>query len=505
VARARSLDEALTFLRTLDPATRLVLPPGVELVDVPVLDGITLDSSEVAPGDLFAGLPGARRHGAEYAADAAAAGAVALLTDRASPVLPTLVVSRPRRLLGPLASWLHGEPSALLDVHGVTGTNGKTSTVHLIAAGFRAAGRCVGWAGSLELRAGDRVRSAERTTVEAPAVQEYLACARDAGASDVALEVSSHGLALDRLGGVNFRTAVFTNLSSDHLDLHGDLEDYYASKASLFTPDRCGLAVIGIDGAAGRRLAAETRCPIVTFSTGGLPAQWQASDVHAGITGTRFRLRGPSIDQEVRLRLLGAHQVDNALAAMAILVASGVDVVDAVSGVEATAVLPGRLERVDVGQPFLTLVDYAHNVGSQGRLLPFLRSLTSGRVIVVLGATGGRDPGKREDLGRLVGAEADVAVVTDESAYSDDPVVLREAVADAARRAGRAEVIVEPDRAQAIALAIAAADPGDVVLVAGRGADGVQVSTGRRRIFDDRVVLRRALVEQAAGMGHRGY
>jgi len=252
VARARSLDEALTFLRTLDPATRLVLPPGVELVNVPVLDGITLDSSEVAPGDLFAGLPGARRHGAEYTADAAAAGAVALLTDRASPVLPTLVVSRPRRLLGPLASWLHGEPSALLDVHGVTGTNGKTSTVHLIAAGFRAAGRCVGWAGSLELRAGDRVRSAERTTVEAPAVQEYLACTRDAGASDVALEVSSHGLALDRLGGVNFRTAVFTNLSSDHLDLHGDLEDYYASKASLFTPDRCGLAVIGIDGAAGR-------------------------------------------------------------------------------------------------------------------------------------------------------------------------------------------------------------------------------------------------------------
>ena len=504
MAQARSVTDALRFLRTHDPSARLVLPPGTQPDERPVLDGITLDSAAVVPGDLFAGLPGACGHGAEYAADAAAAGAVALVSDRVSPVLPTLAVADPRRLLGPLAAWLHGEPSAALDVHGVTGTNGKTSTVHLIAAGFRAAGRPTGWAGTLELRAGDHLRRAERTTVEAPALQEFLAAARDAGASDVALEVSSHGLALDRVTGVRFRTAVFTNLSPDHLDLHGDLDAYYAAKASLFTPDRCRLAVIGVDDDAGRRLATETGCPVLTFSATGGPADWQADDVRAAITGTRFRLRGPGVDREVQLRLLGGHQVDNALAAVAVLVSVGVDVSDAVAGIEATDLVPGRLERIDVGQPFLALVDYAHNVGGQGRLLPFLRSLTAGRVIVVLGATGGRDPGKRAALGRIVGAEADLVVVTDESAYGDDPVRLREAVAAGARQARRAEVLVEADRARAIGLAVAAADHGDVVLVAGRGADQVQVRSGHRRAFDDRVVLRRAVVERAA-VGYDAY
>ena len=498
VPRARSLPEVLAFLRTLDPGAGLVVPPGTRATDATVIDGITLDSGAVVAGDLFAGLPGARRHGAGYAGDAARAGARAVLSDRPCPVLPTLVAAAPRRVLGPLASWLHDEPSTALDVHGVTGTNGKTSTVHLLAAGLGAAGRGVGWAGSLELRAGDRARAAERTTVEAPDLQEFLASARDAGADDVALEVSSHGLALDRVTGVRFRSAVFTNLSPDHLDLHGDLEGYYASKASLFTPDRCGLAVVGVDDEAGRRLAAETRCPVVTFSAAGRPADWCARDVHAGITGTRFRLCGPGVDRPVRLRLLGAHQVDNVLAAVAVAAGSGVDPDDALRGIEAVGVLPGRLERVDVGQPFLALVDFAHNVGGQRRLLPFLRSLTPGRLIVVLGATGERDPGKRADLGAYVGAEADVAVVTDESAYSDDPAVLRAAVAAAARRSGRAEVVDEPDRARAVALAVAAAAPGDVVLVAGRGADRVQVSAAGRREFDDRLVLRRALVERAA-------
>ncbi len=498
VSRGRPPADVLAYLRTLDPGARLVVPPGAPPVEGAVLDGITLDSARVVPGDLFAALPGARRHGAEFAAEAARAGAVAALSDRACPVLPTLVVAAPRRVLGPLASWLHGEPSAALDVHGVTGTNGKTSTVHLIAAGLEAAGRRVGLAGSLELRVGDRGVPAERTTVEAPALQEFLARARDAGADDVAVEVSSHGLALDRVTGTRFRSAVFTNLSPDHLDLHGDLEGYYASKASLFTPDRCGLAVVGVDDEAGRRLARETRCPVVTFAAGGGPADWRASDVRAGITGTRFRLCGPGLDRTVRLRLLGAHQVDNVLAAVATAAAAGVDPDDALRGIEAVGVLPGRLERVDVGQPFLALVDFAHNVGGQRRLLPFLRSLTDGRLIVVLGATGERDPAKRADLGACVGAQADVAVVTDESAHSDDPAALRAAVADAARGVGRADVVVEADRARAIALAVATAAPGDVVLVAGRGADRVQVSAGGRRDFDDRLALRHVLLEQAA-------
>ena len=497
VPRARSLADVLAFLQLVDPDARLVTPADGRSPHVPAVDGITLDSTRVVAGDLFAALPGARVHGLEYAVHAARAGAVAVLSDRVCTALPTLVVAAPRQVLGPLASWLHGEPSSAVDVHGVTGTNGKTSTVHLIAAGLGAAGRRVGWAGSLELRVGEHVRAAERTTAEAPVLQEFLACARDAGAHDVVVEVSSHGLVLDRVAGTRFRSAVFTNLSPDHLDLHGDLEGYYASKASLFTPDRCGLAIVGVDGEAGRRLARETRCPVVTFAAGGGPADWRALDVQAGITGTRFRLCGPGTDRPVQLRLLGAHQVDNVLAAVAAAAASGVDVDEALRGIEAVDVLPGRLERIEVGQPFLALVDYAHNVGGQRRLLPFLRSLTDGRVIVVLGATGERDPAKRADLGAYVGAQADVAVVTDESAYSDDPALLRAAVADAARRVGRAEVLVEPDRARAIALAVAAAEPGDVVLVAGRGADRVQVSASGRRDFDDRLVLRRALLEQA--------
>lgn len=497
VVRARTVAEVVDFVRTLDPAARLVVPPGAAAVDRAGVDGITLDSSQVAPGDLFAGLPGGRCHGAEHVGAAAAAGAVALLSDRVAAELPTLLVGRPRRVLGPLASWLHADPSAALDVHGVTGTNGKTSTVHLLTAGLRAAGRTAGLTSSLELRAGEHVRTAERTTVEAPAVQEFLAVARDAGLTDVAMEVSSHGLSLDRVGGVRFRTAVFTNLSPDHFDLHGDLDSYYDAKASLFTPDRCGLAVVGVDGAAGRRLAAETECPVVTFSAGGWPADWRADEVHASMSGTRFRLTGPDVDRAVRLQLLGVHQADNAVAALATLVAAGVDIDAALDGIESAAVLPGRLERIDVGQPFLALVDFAHNVGGQRRLLPFLRSLTTGRVIVVMGATGERDPGKRVALGECVAGEADLVVVTDESPHSEDPVLLRSAVAGGARRGGRAEVLVEPDRARAMAVAVGAAGPDDVVVVVGRGADQVQVSATGRRAFDDRVVLRRVLLEQA--------
>ncbi|MCD2188818.1 Mur ligase family protein [Actinomycetospora soli] len=487
---ARTVDELVAFLRAHAPTVRLELP---ERRRPDVVRAVTLDSRRVRPGDLFAGLPGAHAHGAESAHEAWVAGAVALLSDRASPELPSLVVPDPRRVLGPLAAWLRDDPSHALAVHGVTGTNGKTSTVHLLDAALRAAGRRTGTASSLVVRTGDDERPAERTTAEAPDVQDLLARCRAAAADDVTLEVSSHGLALHRVAGTRFRTAVFTNLSPDHLDLHTDLENYYAAKASLFTPDRAEAAVVVVDDDAGRRLAAWTACPLTTVSATGRPADWRALDVATDASGTTFRACGPDVDLRVRLRVLGAHQVPNALAALAAAVGSGADPAAAVRGLEGVHALPGRLEVVDAGQPFLALVDFAHNVGGHLRVLPFLRRITPGRLVVVLGATGGRDRSKRTALGRCVAERADLVVVTDESPHDEEPAALRAAVAAGAHGARGARVVTRPGRRAAIAHAVGAAGPGDTVLVAGRGADPALVRADTAEPFDDREVLLGAL------------
>ena len=474
----------------------LLALPAVAGEDLVGVRGLTLDSRRVLPGDLYAALPGARHHGARFADGARAAGAVAALSDRPLPGLPTLVVPDPRAVLGQLAAHLHEHPSRQLEVYGVTGTNGKTSTTHLIDAGLRAAGRRTGLLSGVQLRTPRWSRPAQRTTPEAPELQEVLAALREQGASCAAVEVSSHGLALHRVDGTCFRAAVFTNLGSDHLDLHGDEESYFAAKASLFAPQRCALAVVNVDDAHGRRLAAQVRTPVVTFSAAGRAgADWRAADVRADAERTSFRLLGPGVDRRVRSRLLGAHQVDNALGAVAALHAGGVEVEAAVRGVEELAGVPGRLQRVDAGQPFLALVDHVHNVAAQQRLLPFLRTLTRGRLVVVLGATGERDPGKRGPLGRTAAQLADVVVVTDESPHGEDPALLREAVAAGARAAGRAQVHVEADRDRALRLAVALAAPGDVVVVGGRGHDRHLVAGGRTLAFDDVARLRAALEE----------
>lgn len=495
-AQSLCLDDILDIVRALAPEARLVARAGDGQARV---RGITLASTDVRSGDLFAGLPGRHQHGADFADQAAGAGAIALLSDRPHPCLPSLIVDDPRRILGPLSARFYGNPSHALSVYGVTGTNGKTSTTHLLAAGLEAAGRRAGLAGSLETRLPGRAGlSAERTTVEAPELQRLLALIHQAGGTDIALEVSSHALELSRVDGTRFRVGVFTNLSPDHLDLHGTLDRYYAAKASLFTPDRCEHAVINIGDPHGRRLAAETRCPVTTFTTGPEPARWSANLTSADAAGTRFRLRGPGVDQEVRLRLLGAHQADNAVAAVAALAAGGIDLAAALHGMEHLASIPGRLERIDAGQSFLAFVDFAHNTGGQHRLLPFLRSLTNGRVIVVLGATGDRDPHKRDALGETAARAADLVIVTDESPHGENPASLRTAVAAGAHRTGQATVHIEPDRQRALYLAVSAAGPGDVLVVAGRGADQYQNSTTGSRPFDDRTALRRALLQHAA-------
>jgi len=497
--------------RPIPPRDRPALPRPVDLAEVarllgvavpsagaPRLAGLTLDSRRALPGDLYAALPGAVHHGARFAADARAAGAVAALSDRPVDGLPTVVVPDPRSVLGDLAAHLHGHPSAALEVFGVTGTNGKTSTTHLLDAGLRAAGVRTGLLSGVRLRTPGWRRPAQRTTPEAPELQEALASLREQGAAAAAVEVSSHGLALHRVDGTGFRAAVFTNLGVDHLDLHGDQEAYFAAKASLFEPQRCGVAVVNTDDAHGRRLVAALSTPVVTFSAlGRADADWRAVDLRADATRTSFRLLGPGVSRHVALRLLGAHQVDNALGAVAALASCGVDVDAAVRGVEHLPQVPGRLERVDAGQPFLALVDHVHNVAAQQRLLPFLRGLARGRLLVVLGATGERDPGKREPLGRTAAELADVVVVTDESPHGEDPRLLRDAVAAGARSARAADVHVEADRAAALDLAVRLAGPGDVVVVGGRGHDAQLVAAGRTRAFDDVTELRAALARLA--------
>ncbi|MEN0137234.1 MAG: UDP-N-acetylmuramoyl-L-alanyl-D-glutamate--2,6-diaminopimelate ligase [Rhodococcus sp. (in: high G+C Gram-positive bacteria)] len=456
--------------------------------------GINQDSRLVRAGDIYAALPGRHRHGIEFAAEAASRGAVAMLSDLESDVLPTIVVGDPRRVLGPLASWVYGDPSEAFDVYGVTGTNGKTSTVYLLDAGLRAAGTAAGMMTGITVRGPGGSRTATRTTPEACELQQTLAAFAEQRIGAVAMEVSSHGLALHRIDGTSFRVGVFTNLARDHLDFHPDMDAYFAAKARLFDPRHCAAAAIGIDDEFGRRLAATVAVPRLTFSSRTTAADIHASGVHADEGGTSFTLHGAGDRTSVRLRLLGVHQVDNALAAISALVVRGVDPGAAIAGIENLDTVPGRLEAVDAGQPFLAFVDYMHNTAGQRRLFPYLRSLTVGRVIAVVGATGERDPGKRAPLGATAARFADTVVVTDESPYSEDAQRLREDVARGARSGGNADVLVVPDRTEAIAAAVTLAGPGDVLVVAGRGHDRVQAYGPRRRVFDDRIALHEALL-----------
>ncbi|WP_280425275.1 UDP-N-acetylmuramoyl-L-alanyl-D-glutamate--2,6-diaminopimelate ligase [Nocardia carnea] len=457
------------------------------------ITGISQDSRTVGPGEVYAALPGSNHHGAVFALEAAARGAVAAISDRLCAALPTFVVDDPRRVLGPLASWIYGHPSHDLDVFGVTGTNGKTSTAYLLSAGLRGAGIETGLISGVTVHGPSGAHPAVRTTPEACELQRTLADFHATGASAVALEVSSHALALHRTDGTRFRVGVFTNLGPDHLDFHDDLEGYYSAKAKLFSPERCEYAVIGVDDDYGRRLAAEVDIPHCTYSTQSTAADFYADHIEADEHGTAFVVHGADHSAAVRLDLLGRHQVDNTLGAIAALSAAGIDLDAAIAGMESLECVPGRMQRIGAGQPFLAFVDYMHNISGQQRQFPYLRSLTNGKIIVVIGATGERDPGKRRPLGWTAATFADTVVITDESPFSDDPARLRDDVAAGAYAADHAEVVLEPTRADAIAMAVALAQPGDVLVVAGRGHDPVQTYGATTLAFDDRTELRHAL------------
>jgi UDP-N-acetylmuramoyl-L-alanyl-D-glutamate--2,6-diaminopimelate ligase len=466
--------------------------------------GVTHDSAAVQPGDLYAAMPGSRHHGAEFCGQAAAAGAVAVLTDQAGRDraircgLPVFVVADPRARLGEVASWVYGDPSRRLQLIGVTGTSGKTTTTYLIDSGLRMAGHLAGLVGGVQTRAGAVAEPSRLTTPEATDLQALFAVMAEQKVTAAVMEVSSHALALGRVAGTRFEVAVFTNLSQDHLDFHHDMDGYFAAKAELFTPRYAASGVVNVDDSRGRRLAARAPIPVTTFSAAGRPdADWRAADVRCGADGSTFQVVGPGgVEADASVTLPGPFNVANALAAIVALVEVGVGLATAVAGVAACPGVPGRLERVGSDQDITVLVDYSHKPGAVEAVLSALRPVTPGSLRIVLGCGGDRDTGKRPLMGAAAAELADVAILTSDNPRSEDPLaILYEMLAGtlSVPPLDRAHVIVEPDRAAAIAMAVRGAAKGDVVVIAGKGHERGQYVGDQVIPFDDREVAAQAL------------
>ncbi len=470
------------------------------------ITGVTLRAQDVQPGDLFAALPGATTHGARFFPDAVERGAIAVLTDadglaqlnRGAGSAAVLVHPEPRSVLGDVAATVYGRPSERLTVVGITGTSGKTTTTYLIEAGLRAAGRTVGLIGTVGLRINGEDIPSALTTPEAPALQALLAVMAERGADSVVMEVSSHALTLGRVDGIRFAVGGFTNLSRDHLDFHPTMEDYFEAKARLFDPAsplHARRAVVCVDDDAGRAMARRA-ATAVTVSTKGRPADWraEAATAHAGVQ--EFTAVDPAgVHHRTGIALPGDYNIANCLVALAVLDAVGVSPEQASAGLRHTQV-PGRLEQINRGQDFLALVDYAHKPGALHEVLRTLRR-PAGRLAVVFGAGGDRDPGKRAQMGRVAAELADLVVVTDDNPRSEDPAAIRhEILSGTAQAAADTEVVEIGDRRAAIDHAVAWARAGDVVLIAGKGHETGQTRNGQTQPFDDRVELAAALEER---------
>ncbi|RSZ62726.1 UDP-N-acetylmuramoyl-L-alanyl-D-glutamate--2,6-diaminopimelate ligase [Corynebacterium hylobatis] len=471
----------------------------------PVITSFGLDSSALASdGALFAAVPGTRSHGATYAAGSPA---VAVLTDAAGREIlaaagetrPIIVVDDVRAVLGTVAAEVHAHPSERLTVLGVTGTSGKTTTSYLLEAGLMAAGHKVGLIGTTGTRIDGRAVPTSLTTPEATTLQELFARMVDAGVTHVVMEVSSHALELGRVAGTRFDVAGFTNLSQDHLDFHPTMEEYFEAKARFFDPasplaaDR---TVVCVDDEWGRRMAERAGDPL-TVSTRGNDADVTATQTEVAPTGAQtLHLRLPGHELTAGLPLPGDFNIANAAVATAMAFAAGVDPVAFTAGFADVAV-PGRMERIDAGQDFLAVVDYAHKPAAVAAVLDTLRGQISGRLGVVVGAGGDRDATKRPLMGAEAARRADLVIITDDNPRSEVPATIRAAVLEGALAAGTSAEIREiGDRAAAIDALIGWARPGDGVVVAGKGHEVGQLINGVDHHFDDREEVRRALKEK---------
>jgi len=441
-------------------------------------------------------------------------GCAAILTDQIGqdlilvdfPAIPTLVCDDPRSRVGYLSSAVYGHPSRSLRIIGITGTDGKTTTAMLAEAGLGKAGVATGLIGTIATRIGDEQLKSVRTTPEAPDLHATLAVMVERGVEAVAMEVSSHAIALGRVSGVRFDVAVFTNLGHDHLDFHVDQADYFSVKARLFTDEFAARAIVCVDDEWGQRLAESVAIPIETYSVSpaGSPAKqadWQVTDLAIVNVGWQFRISGPGGQSSAGCRLPGLFNVRNALAAVAACNAIGVDVQAASLGVAECAAVPGRMEPVGGTNGLAVLVDYAHTPDAVERALGVGQELAShrgGRLLAVVGCGGNRDRGKRPLMGEVAARLADVVVITDDNPRAEDPAqIRREMMVGVARVPAeqRAEVHEITGREDALREVVRMASRGDVILALGKGHETTQEINGQFHAFDDRVVLSEALVE----------
>jgi UDP-N-acetylmuramoyl-L-alanyl-D-glutamate--2,6-diaminopimelate ligase len=451
---------------------------------------LAYESGQVGDGTLFFCVPGGRVDGHDFADAAVAAGAVALVVERELDVDVTQVrVADARAAMAPLAARFWNEPTRELQMAGVTGTNGKTTSAFLLRSILEADGRPCGLLGTVKRVVGGVEEEVVRTTPEAIDLQATFRRMLDAGDRACAMEVSSHALVLHRCDAIDFDVALFTNLTQDHLDFHADMEDYFAAKRLLFEAGPRA-SVVNVDDPFGRRLAEEIEC--VTFSAEGSEADYRAADVGFDAAGARFTASGPGGAWPVRTTLPGHFNVENALGALAAAVALGVPAEVAAEALAHAGRVPGRFEPIDEGQHFAVLVDYAHTPDSLENVLRAARRLTEGRLISVFGAGGDRDRDKRPKMGRVAAELSDLAVVTSDNPRSEEPGAI---IAEILAGIGDSEeVLVEADRRAAIAISLEQAEPGDTVVIAGKGHEqGQEFGGGRKLPFDDREVARAEL------------
>jgi len=438
----------------------------------PRITDIEHDSRRVGPSTLFACIPGESTDGHFHAESAIEAGAVALLTQRPLDLgVAEIEVESVRRAVGPAASLIHGHPSRKMSVVGITGTNGKTTTVRILSGVLRRLGELVHEIGTL---------TGARTTPEAPELQRELALALAGGDSSVAMEVSSHALDLHRVDGTRFKVVAFTNLGMDHLDHHGTIEAYFDAKAKLFTPEFADIAVIDATSQAGEELAKRCSVPSVIVSRDSIET------LGSGPRSTLFQWRGVTVD----LPLGGAFNVANAVLAAEIAVALGHGAAEVAGALAASKPVPGRFETIDEGQDFTVIVDYAHTPDGLAAVLETARQVTEGKLVVVFGAGGDRDRGKRPRMGEIARRWADRVVVTSDNPRSESPLAIMTAIVAGMERPPE---LIEPDRRTAIRHALAGARTGDVVLVAGKGHETTQTIGDQVIEFDDRQVVREEL------------
>ena len=467
---ARPLAAVIHELELAGHDVRVVTSPEGPAVETTAVDDVVFDSRAAHAGALFACVRGSRSDGHEHAATAVAAGATALLSDRPVAVkVPQLVVADARISMAVVAAAVHGHPSTSLDVIGVTGTNGKTTVTHMLASIFDAADRPAGVIGTL---------TGTRTTPESPDLQRQLATFRDEGRRVAAIEVSSHALVQHRVDQVRFAVSVFTNLSRDHLDYHGTMEAYFKAKARLFEPDMSARAVVDVDDPHGRRRLDAATLPTVGCSLADV------DDLVVGLREASFTWRGA----QVHLPLGGRFNVSNAVVAATTAAELGIDPAVIAGGLSSVRSITGRFEVVEVGAPFTVVVDFAHTPDGLDHVLTAAREVAgSGRVQVVFGCGGDKDRTKRPAMGEVASRLADRVVATSDNPRSEDPMaIIDEAVAGMERTD---HLVVEPDRRAAIALALDGAEPGDIVIVAGKGHEAYQEVAGELLPFDDRQVV----------------